>query len=206
MLFNPKQNIFFELFLGTKKDMEDISALFCKFADEFNNFKKFAEGAHAIERNADEKTHRIIEELNTTFITPFDREDVYELAHELDDIIDLIEDVIRNVYLYGMDKRMPAMQSFAKLIAEDTAELGTMIQLLSEMKHTPELLKAKIKIHNLEDDGDIIYEEAIAALFREERDPITLIKMKDILEQMEMIADKFQSVSDLIEGIVIKST
>lgn len=186
--------------------MEELSNLFTRFANEFGNFKKYAEDAHAIERNADEKTHRLIEELNTTFITPFDREDVYELAHELDDIIDMVEDVIRNVYLYGMDKQIPALKPFAKIISEDTKHLGTMIELLSEMKHTPELLEAKIKIHNLEDRGDTIYEEAITELFHHERDPTMVIKMKDILEQLENIADKYQSVSDLIEGIVIKST
>ena len=205
-IFAPKQNIFFELFLGTKKDMEELSLLFSKFADDFTDFKKYAEDAHAIERNADEKIHRIIEELNTTFITPFDREDVYALAHELDDIIDLIEDVILHVHLYRVEKNIPAMKPFAKLISEDTAHLGVMIQLLSQMKHTPELLEAKIKIHNLEDAGDVIFEEAITKLFQEERDPIMLIKTKDILEQMEMVADKFQDVSDLIEGIIIKST
>jgi hypothetical protein len=186
--------------------MEEISLLFSKFADDFTDFKKYADDAHVIEKRADEKTHRLIEELNATFITPFDREDLYTLAHELDEIIDLIEDVIRNVYLYRVEKRIDAMKPFAKLISEDTARLGTMMELLSEMKHTPELLEAKIKIHNLEDDGDVIYEEAITKLFLEERDPIIVIKTKDILEQMEMIADKFQMVSDIIEGIVIKST
>jgi predicted phosphate transport protein (TIGR00153 family) len=205
-IFTPKQNIFFELFLGTKKDMEKLSLLFSRFANEFDYFKKYAEEAHAIERNADEKTHRIIEELNTTFITPFDREDIYTLAHELDDIIDLIEDIIRKVYLYRLEKRIEAMKPFAKLISEDTALLGGMMQMLSQMKHTPELQEAKIKIHNLEDRGDVIFEEAITKLFVEERDSIRLIKVKDILEQMEMVADKFQDVSDIIEGIVIKST
>lgn len=206
MKLMPTQSVFFELFLGLGKDLRELNALFSEFADSFTDFREYADRAHAIERNADEKIHRVINELNTSFITPFDREDVYALAHELDDVIDLLEDVIRSVHLYRVHKKIPAMATFAKLIAEDTKHLYRMLELFAQMKHTPELLQAKIHIHELEDRGDDAFEEAITALFEDCTDPIELIKTKDILEKMEMVMDAFQDVSNLIEGIIIKST
>lgn len=206
MKLMPKQDIFFEFFLGAGKDLRELSALFLKFADSFDDHKGYAERAHTIERDADEKTHRVIEELNTSFITPFDREDVYMLAHELDDIIDLLEDVILHIHMYRVKKKISALPQFAAIISEGANDLYEMLTILSHMKNTPDLKEAKIKIHHIEDRGDILFEEAVTKLFSEETDAIELVKVKDVLEKVEMVVDKMQEVSDLIEGIIIKST
>ncbi len=204
--FKPKRSEFFDQFKDVSKDLSAISALFAAFAKDFNNFESYAEKAKAIEHSADEKTHQIVEHLNKTFITPFDREDIYLLTHELDDIVDLIENAIHNIYLYKVTRKISALDEFAPLITQGAAYTEKLIGCLEQQKCSPELSTAKIAMHELEDKGDAVFASAIGRLFREEQDPITVIKEKDILECLENILDKYQKVSDIIEGILVKSS
>jgi hypothetical protein len=204
--FKPKKPDFFILFQEVSQNLTAIAALFQEFTKDFNHFESYAQKAKNIEHSADEKTHHIVERLNKTFITPFDREDIYLLAHELDDIVDLTENAIHNIYLYNITKKNPAMDEFAPLITQGAAYTEKLIACMEEQKCSPELSEAKIAIHELEDKGDIIFAAAIARLFGEEKDPITVIKEKDILECLENIVDKYQKVSDIIESILVKSS
>jgi hypothetical protein len=204
--FKPERLEFFILFKEVGKNISAISALFAKFTKEFNNFENYAKEAKEIEHLADEKTHQIVELLNTTFITPFDREDIYLLAHELDDIVDLVEKSIHSIYLYKVTKKNSAIDEFAPLIMEGALYNEKLIACLEKQKCTPELSKIKVAVHDLEDRGDEVFAKAITRLFGEEKDSITVIKEKDILECLENIIDKYQQVSDIIEGILVKSS
>ena len=204
--FKPERLEFFILFKEVGINISAISALFAKFAKEFDNFESYAKEAKEIEHLADEKTHKIVELLNTTFITPFDREDIFLLAHELDDIVDLIEKSIHNIYLYKITEKNPAIDEFAPLILEGSAFNEKLIACLEKQKCTPELSKVKVAVHELEDRGDEVFAKAISRLFEEEKDPVTVIKEKDILECLENIIDKYQKVGDIIEGILVKSS
>lgn len=203
--FSPKKEIFFDLFKDGSAILNEMVALFVEFGKNFNDFENYARRAKDIEHKGDMKIHEIIALLNKTFITPFDREDIYLLAHELDDIIDLIENVIRNVYLYRMTKKINAWESFTPLIQEAAENLENLLEHFRKQKYTAELKDAVVKIHELEDKGDAVFGESISRLFSEERDPIEVVKKKDILEGLENILDKCQRVSDIIEGIVVKS-
>lgn len=202
----PKQPIFFELLKDLHSELEKITVLFDEFSHEFNHIEDYARRAKEIEHQADIKTHAIIDTLNKTFITPFDREDIYLLAHEFDDIVDLIENVIKFVGLYGITERIGAMAQFVPLINEATLELGKLLDSLHGQKYTEQLAQAKIHIHELEDQGDHFFSQAIGKLLREETDAIKVLKIKEILEGLEHIMDKYQKVSDIIEGIVVKSS
>lgn len=204
--FLPKQFVFFDLLEEVSSDLKKMAALFTEFASHFNNFSHYSHRAKKIEREADKKTHQIIDKLNKTFITPFDREDIYLLAHELDDIIDLIENVIHNVELYQITEKVAAIDEFAPLIKEAAEYLEKILCCLRNQKYTPTLMELKIKIHELEDKGDTAFCKGISFLFNKEKDPITVIKLKDILESLENIMDKYQTVSDIIEGLIVKST
>jgi hypothetical protein len=204
--FKPERLEFFDLFKDVGKNISAISALFAKFTKEFSNFESYAKEAKEIEHLADEKTHQIVELLNKTFITPFDREDIYLLAHELDDIVDLVEKSIHSIYLYKVTKKNPAIDEFAPLISQCAEYNEKLIFCLEKQKCTPELSEVKIAVHELEDQADDIFAKAITKLFSEEKDPITVIKEKDILECLENIIDKYQKVSDIIEGILVKSS
>src|SRR5438128_1860436 len=99
--FLPKQSVFFDDLNQLNRHLQSIVRLFADFAQNFNSFETYAQKAKAIEHDGDAKTHEIIDKLNKTFITPIDREDIYLLSHQLDDIIDLVENVIHNIKLYG---------------------------------------------------------------------------------------------------------
>lgn len=203
--FLPKQLIFFDLLRQLNNYSKEIALLFEKFVASFEDFEKYSQQAKEIEHKADTKTHEIINKLNKTFITPFDREDIYLLTHELDDIVDLIENVIHNIDLYQIRKKKSAIDKFAKLITEASVSLGKLIDNLQEQKYTPYFNELMINLHDLEDQGDLVFQEAISRLFKEEKDPILVIKWKEILENLEMTMDKYQRVSDVIEGIIVKS-
>lgn len=200
----PKGSDFFRLFAELHRDVERMSALFTEFVREFGNIDGFVDRAHEIESSADKTAHRIVEELNRSFITPFDREDIHRLAYEMDEIVDLIEDIVRNVHLYHFSGKVEHMDEFAACISQATVHLGKMVVHLKDMKHTPAFLREKIAIHEIEDKADLLFESAIDRLFRESTDPILVIKTKDILEEMETVVDKYQHVGNMIESIVIK--
>ncbi len=203
--FLPKQSVFFDDLNLLNKHIQSIVRLFAEFAHEFKDFDGYAQKAKAIEHDGDAKTHDIIEKLNKTFITPIDREDIYLLAQQLDDIIDLVENVIHNIQLYGITQKFQGLDEFAPIMTKASNEMVKMIACLQKLKHDEELAKVKVAIHNLEDQADEVFEKAISNLFANNHDPISVIKLKDVLENLEHVLDKYQTVCDIIEGIVVKA-
>lgn len=204
-LFFPKQPEFFKDLHELNGHLFSIVSLFSEFVKEFNNFKQYSKKASDIEHLGDDKTHEIITKLNSSFITPIDREDIYLLAHQLDDIIDLVENVIHNIELYDVKNKFFGLEIFAPIMLSASEEMGKMLAVMEKLKHSEELLAIKLRIHKLEDKADIAFAEAISKLFTTETNPITVIKIKDILENLEQIIDKFQTVCNIIEGIVVKA-
>ena len=203
--FLPKQSVFFDDLNLLNTYLQKMVRLFADFAKNFNDFEAYVQKAKDIEHQGDAKTHEIIEKLNKTFITPIDREDIYLLAHQLDDIIDLVENVIHNIKLYGITQKFQGLDEFAPIMLKASHEMEKMISCLQKLKYNRELAEVKIRIHNLEDQADDAFEKAIRDLFLNHRDPIEIIKLKDVLENLEHIVDKYQTVCDIIEGIVVKA-
>lgn len=204
--FLPKENKFFTLFKNLNVTQQEIALLLKEFADRFSDADEYQRRAKDIEHTADSITHEIIDTLNRTFITPFDREDIYLLTNELDDIVDLIENVINNIHIYDIREKREYFDRFAETIVEASKSLDQLMEQFKNLKKTDLLLKSKIRIHELEDRGDAIFTSALSTLFKTEKDPITLIKWKDILEDLEAVMDKYQKVSDIIESIIVKSS
>lgn len=204
--FLPKQLIFFELFKELNGYLLEMTSLLEEFAHSFSDFAKFSQKAKEIENLADNKTYEIINRLHTTFITPFDREDIYLLAHEVDDIIDLIENMIHNIEFYQVREKKEIIDDFAKLIAEASQHFSKLINSLQEQKNTAAFNETIMKIHGLEDQGDWVFQKTINQLFEKEKDPVEIIKWKDIAENLERIMDKYQKVGDIIQGIIVKAS
>ena len=204
--FLPKQEGFFKLLKELNGHLKEMAELFSEFAKDFKDFREYSQKAKFIENKADSKAHEIIEKLNKTFITPIDREDIYLLVHELDDIVDLIENVIHNIDLYGIREKKEAIDDFAHLILQASDRMDQLIDYLPKQKHSSGLNKLVVDIHGLEDKGDVVFQKEIQRLFREEKDPINVIKWKEILESLERITDKYQAVSNTIEGIIVKAS
>lgn len=203
--FAPKTTDFIHLLKELSSEVNAMSLLYGEFVDNFHEVEKYAKKAEEIEHRADTKVHNLIVELNKTFITPFDREDIYALAHQLDDLVDLIENVIKNVKLYNIKEKKKEVVEFKKIIVKAAEILDLSVQSLEEKKI--HLIKDHlIAIHKLEDEGDEIFARAIQDLFANEKDPINLIKWKDLIQDQEDIMDKFQEVSNIMEGIIVKNS
>jgi len=203
----PKAPAFAEHFQEMSVCLAEIAAVFNEFSIEFRDFEKYWLKSKDIEHKADEITHQIINLINQSFITPFDREDIYRLIHEYDDIIDLLENTLHNIYLYEVVEKRPFIDEFARLIARATTALIALVkETFDKQKLTDGIWKTIREIHDIEDEGDVIYHRTLRQLFKEEKDPIELIKWKDILVTLERVIDVFQYMSNTIEGIVVKGS
>jgi predicted phosphate transport protein (TIGR00153 family) len=205
--FLPKEPAFFEHFQEMSVCLTEITSLFQEFAQRFRDFEAYWHKSKDIEHKADSIAHEIINLLNKSFITPFDREDIYRLIHEFDDIIDLLENTIHNIHLFEMTEKKDFINEFSELIAKATIALNTLLaETFKHQKYTDAIWKLICEIHDLEDLGDVAYHRALRALFVEEKDPVKVIKWKDILQTLEHVMDVYQNMSNTIEGIVVKSS
>ena len=203
----PKQPVFFQLLNSLGEDVSKISLLFKEFVDSPENFRKageYAQKATEIEHQADELTREITAKLNRTFVTPLDREDIFSLTQELDDIVDEIENVIKNISIYKIQEREQFIVDFSRVFIESEGCIIKLIQSLNKQTYTPEIRDLIRKIHESEDEGDRIFLKTLGYLF-EKKDPVSIIIWKDILEDLEKISDKFQDASVTIEGVFVKS-
>lgn len=200
----PKQTVFCDYIRELASLQREIAQNFHGLANEFKDFEKHAKQAQEIEHRADDKTHQIVHELNHTFIIPFDREDIYKVAQELDDVVDLMENVISNIHVYGIKTKEKALVEFSELINEASKILVELSGCLSELKYTARLRELKRKMHALESQGDRVFRRTISEFFTNGQNPLRVIKWKDILEDLERIMDKYQEVGDTIEGIIVK--
>lgn len=204
--FFPKESGFAELFRKIAADIVEMSILFKECSEDFSQAEKFKKQAAEIEQRADTVTHDAITLLNTSFITPFDREDIHFLVHELDDVIDILEDLIRNIDLYKLEKAPPAVPKFADLILDSSHDLEKLVEkYLDPPSYAPEMRALKQHLYDLEAQADQVFGDAIRELFTHTKDPIELIKKKDILEGLETVMDKYLSVGNTIENIIVKN-
>ncbi len=204
--FFPKESAFSSLFKSIAANIVEISSLLKEFSEKFSDAEQFKKQAKDIEHHADATTRAAIELLNTSFITPFDREDIHYLVHELDDIIDILEDLLRNIYLYNLAKAPPALPQFAEFIVESSYAIQKLVEKYLDPPHyTPEAAALKQRLYTLENEADRVFTNAIKELFQKVKDPIELIKQKDILEGLETVMDKYLSVGNTIENIIVKS-
>ncbi|MEA2163143.1 MAG: uncharacterized protein QOK37_1270 [Thermoanaerobaculia bacterium] len=163
-----------------------------------------ADKAHEIkevEHKCDFLTHAIIQRLNQTFVTPMDREDIHSLARTLDDVMDAIDNAASLVPLYKIDRVRPGARELAKVIASSADEVRR--ALLALEKHEG-VLQCAVEINRLENEADRIHQKAVGQLFDEERDPLAVMKWKEILDLLEEATDRCEDVANLLENVVVK--
>lgn len=205
--FMPKQSVFFTMFNELTDQLSAMSTTFSKGTVSLETLPEAVTKARDIEHAADQITHKIIDQLNSTFITPIDREDIYELVKELDEIVDLIENALHNMQLCQVKEMHPAVKEFSALIQEASKELGELVHVVNNPKKRKECQSMVIKIHELEDKGDIIFQNAIEDLFKNHQsDVLYIVQWKDILEDLENVMDQFQAASDTIESVIVKAS
>jgi uncharacterized protein len=198
----PKKNIFFTQFSQHAQNaLEAAQALERLFAD-FTDVEKKVRDIHAIEHYGDKLTHEIMRELNETFVTPLDREDIAGLASKIDDVTDVAYDVGELVLLYKVHDVRPGAVRQAKTLVSAATELVAMMERLQDLKG--DLESHWIKLHTFENEGDQIFREAVADLFDKEKDAIEIIKWKDIHSLIEVALDRCEDVANIVETIKIK--
>jgi uncharacterized protein len=156
-----------------------------------------------IEHKGDELTHSVIDELNKTFVTPLDREDIYDLSKALDDVLDLIDNTAIRIVLFRIKEPIPTAPELVAVLLCQVMELGAAVSNLKDNDHVVERC---IEINRLENDADRLFQTAIGSLFDEVKDPIEIIKRKEIIETLEAATDKAEDVANVLESIIVKST
>jgi uncharacterized protein len=156
-----------------------------------------------IEHKGDELTHQVIDELNKTFITPLDREDIYDLSKALDDVLDLIDNTAIRIVLFRINEPIGTAPELVAVLLCQAMELGAAVANLKDNDHVVERC---IEINRLENDADRLFQTAIGSLFDEVKDPIEVIKRKEIIETLEAATDKAEDVANVLESIVVKNT
>ena len=206
--FQPKDKTFYPLFGKAAANIVTISDLLVHCVKETDIEKReniIKEIEHA-EHLGDEITHEIMNNLNTVFITPFDREDIHYLASTIDDVADHVKDAALRIKLYKPVHMPSAIIKMAELISEGAVKVQAAIEELRDMRNIERLRKMIIEINNVENQSDTIFELALTDLFANEKDPIEIIKIKDIIAKMESASDRCEDIANVIESIIVKTT
>lgn len=204
--FQPKDKVFQNLFEQAAEVTVKISEVFLEAMKQSDDkrFEILAQTGH-LEHQADDVVHNIYVELSKNFITPFDREDIHELAAAMDDVVDYIDEVGNKMKNYEFNEFNEYVLKMAELNNESVKELQIAISELRNMKNLQKVNDACLKVHGYESKVDLIYNQAMGELIRNNKDnPVKIIVMKDLYEELELISDKCQDVSNVIESIVIK--
>lgn len=198
----PREDEYFTLFSEMTGKIREASDLLVRMIeDDPKNFEDFSVRIKDTEHACDEFTHRITTKLNKSFITPFDREDIYTLTVALDDVCDYIDAGARAIMMYDIQEINVHAKGLAGVIRELAAEIHGAVSMLKKPNGMNQHI---VEIHRLENEADDIYFRAIGELFQKETDPIRLVKWKELYEILENATDRCESVANIIESIVLK--
>ena len=202
--FLPKEEQYFDLFAQmTRYISEAARELKEMMADKNRDYEEYARRIKGLEHACDELTHNVSTKLNKSFITPFDREDIYLMSSALDDVVDLIDDAAMAIIIFDVKEMTPFARQFADVIERMAEQLR---EIVSTLKRPVNVTQRLVEIHRLENEGDDIYHAAIADLFHDAHDAITVVKWKEVYEKLEAAVDRCENVANIIESVIIKHT
>jgi len=198
----PRESKFFRMFADVSQNLTQGARLLHDILKNPANMEPRLDQLQEIEHRGDEMTHGIITALNQTFITPFDREDIHRLTSSLDDVLDFVNAAGVRLRLYKIKTPPSIAAQFAAMIVEQTDELAQGVSLLEKNKL---VLEHCVEVHRLENEADRLSRNAIADLFDNEKDPIHLIKIKELYEVLETATDKAEDAANVLETVALKS-
>jgi uncharacterized protein len=199
----PHDQTFFDLFVEAGRNSVQAAHLLDQLMSEWPDAGTLHEDIVEAEHRGDKVTHEIIKRLNTTFVTPIDREDIYGLATQLDDIVDFTEEAADFLGLYQVEAPMDQAGALTKVLVRSCEALAEGLEKLPSFK---DLDQYWIEVHRLENEGDRISRDAVAALFTDAIDPMVVIRWKDIFAVLEEAIDSTEKAAQILEGIVIKNS
>ena len=197
----PREQSFFELFQRAADNVASGARELATLASDLGDAEAAGARLRDIEHQGDDLTHRILETLNTTFVTPFDREDIYRLASGLDDILDATEAVGDLLVLHRIEEPLPELGQQAGVLVRATEVISKAVSRLRSLRDLNGYL---VEINRLENEGDRVYRKTIARLFSGEFRAMDVLKWKDILDQMEEAVDGCEDIANVIESITLK--
>ncbi len=202
----PKTTCFFDFFEQhialTIQGAEELLALAEDGADRQARIARIKD----LEHQTDAVTHQCIEALHRTFITPLDRGDIHRLIKRLDDIIDCMDAAVMRIGLYEIGDIRAEVREIAQVLVRATSEVGLAIAQMRKAVNSPEIQKHCVAVYHHENEGDTVLRAALARLFREERDPIMVIKWKEIFETLERAVDRCEDVANILQGVMIEAS
>ena len=200
----PKEESFFDLFEQMAEILLKAAGLLVEATEHVDTLQDSARRLERLEHDGDQITHELMTRLNRTFITPIDREDLHELGTALDDVLDLIEATTEQFILYKVTAMPPPALQLAHVIQQQVTEIHHVMPKLRHLRHE-HIMEHCVEINRLENAGDRLLRDSIAALFDGDPDPLAVIKWRDIYTLLESATDKCEDVANIIEGIVLKN-
>ena len=197
----PKEERFYDDFTAMAEQIKHGAQLLDEMMAPERPIWDKADEIKEVEHQCDFLTHEIIQRLNRTFVTPLDREDIFELARSLDDVMDAIDASASIVRLYHIESVRPGARELTRLVRDSTDQVVCAIKALEKRKGVAE---CAVEINRLENEADRAHQAAVSALFGDEKDAIVIIKWKEILDFLEQATDRCEDVANVLEGVVVK--
>jgi predicted phosphate transport protein (TIGR00153 family) len=203
----PHDESFYKFFEEATQNLVNAAALLKQLstAKMGSEREKLIMQMHELEHHGDNLTHQIFSELNSTFVTPFDREDIHQLTSALDDVLDHMDGTANRISLYKIKKYPEPMVRLIDILQLSIAELHRGVGMLRDLNKTNELQRVFQRINEYENNADAVFENGIADLFDKEKDAIQVIKVKEVLVGLETATDKCEDAANVLEGIYIKN-
>ena len=202
----PKDDTFFDYFTRAAQNLVKGTELLSELAVPGSDVQSVSERLGDIEHDSDQITHELYNKINTSFITPFDREDIYRLGSGLDDVMDHIEATGNLVYLYGLTKIPALPREMLELIDVLDRQARVTADAMPRLKTMKDLKDYWIECNRLENEGDRAYRMLLVRLFSGEYDALTVLKMKEVVDELEAACDAFEHVANTVETIVVKES
>jgi predicted phosphate transport protein (TIGR00153 family) len=202
----PHDASFFGFFEQQGKKTVEGCRAFLSMVEEANNLQSHAQRVKQIEHECDDITHAVVEQLHKTFITPIDRNDIYRLITKMDDIMDFVEAAADRLALYEIPTMTQEVGELARCLVSSAEHVLGAVTSIRDLKRPNGILDHCIEINRLENVADQLLRSALARLFREEKDPIAVIKWKEIYETLESATDRCEDVANIIEGVVLENS
>lgn len=199
--FIPKEEKFFEDFVAMAEQIQRGAAMLEQMLAPEQPLWDKADEIKEVEHKCDFLTHEVIQRLHKTFVTPLDREDIHALARSLDDVIDAIDDSAAVIRLYQIARVRPDARDLSRIISASTEQLVAAMKALGKKQG---ISSCAVEINRLENEADRAHQAALRRLFEEEKDPIQIIKWKEILDFLEAATDCCEDVANVLEGVVVK--
>ena len=202
--FIPREEKFFDLFQASAQNVVEAAHRLKEMVDNWEHVEGSVDEITELEHQGDTITHDIMARLNRTFVTPFDREDIVQLAHSLDDIIDFIHAAADSMLLYKVSRPGPRAKELAGIIVQAAEEVEKVMPQIKKHIVLSQVLKRCVEINRLENVADRVYRAAMAELFADSADLADVIKWREIYAHMESATDRCEDVADVLEGVAIK--